>query len=305
MGGTLLLLNALVAIGPLAQTLYDGRVHNVVVGGGFYLGFVLAAASVIWFGMRCLNESLLREHRVPWFFIVGLAGTFVQVFLWVHGQTGSWPQVHTYAPLLVAAGGLALFIDLRAAHLLGGREKLGAVTSFGFGLVLLGIIMAMADERFRVLTLFLGGLVWIGQAIWRGRMAVAHFWIGLTFLALSVASVGLLDAFPRIWLPALGFGLALVCLVLTPAARSLRTEFGEALRGMHFAALAITVVVVVLTQWHLKSTPTFTALWLIAVAALFGDGARRERSVRWVHITIIILKISIPYLKFMNIQTHN
>ncbi|MFT4546065.1 MAG: hypothetical protein ACI9MB_000006 [Verrucomicrobiales bacterium] len=308
MGGTLLVLNSLVALGPLAMGLNGGQVHEVVVGVGFYLGFLLLAASVVWFGMRQLDAGMLRERRVPWFFFVGLAGTFVQVFLWVHGQAGSWPDVHTYAPLLVLGGGLALFFDRRSAFLLGEtdrQDKLGAVTSLGFGAVMLGVVMAMADEQFRVLTLFLAGLVWIGQALWRGRMAVAQFWIGLTFLALSVASIGLLDGFPRFWLPVLATVGALICLATEPSARALRREFGEAMRGMHYAALVIAVVVALLTQWHLQSVPGYTAAWLIAVAALFGHGARRERSVRWVHVAMVVLGMSIPYLGFVDMGTHD
>ncbi len=65
MGGTLLVINSLVALGPMAEALKGGRVHDVVIGLGFYTGFALVAAAVIWFGLRCADAAMLRGRRVP------------------------------------------------------------------------------------------------------------------------------------------------------------------------------------------------------------------------------------------------
>ena len=303
MGATLLALNSLVALAPLAASFGGGQMHAIVVGAGFYVGFALAAASVVWFGLRSLEPSMAVERRIPWFFFAGLVATFVQVFLWVHGHARTWPQVHTYAPLVVLSGGLALFYDLRVAMLSGeraGGEKLGGVTALGFGMAVLGVVMAIGDAYVRVLALFLAGCIWVLQGLWRERLEATHFWIGLTSLALAVGSVGLLEAFPKRWLPALGMGFAAVALALAPAARRLRTGLAEALRGMHFVSLVITVVVSVLTQWHLETPPGQTALWLVAIAAVFGLGARRERSVRWVHVAMLVLAVAVPYMGFVD-----
>jgi hypothetical protein len=102
LGGTLLFLNSLVVVAPLAQIISGANEIQVrpIVGTGFYLGFAALAVAVVRFS-RMLTVELSKDKRVVWFFGATLAVTFLQVFAWVHGYLKHLPHVYTYAPMVV------------------------------------------------------------------------------------------------------------------------------------------------------------------------------------------------------------
>src|SRR5205085_4274574 len=60
LAGTLLLLNALVAVGPPARTVFqlEGRSFLITLGAGFYVGFIFAAATLVQFTRKTLTREM-------------------------------------------------------------------------------------------------------------------------------------------------------------------------------------------------------------------------------------------------------
>ncbi len=292
LGGTLLFLNALVTLGPIARPL--GPAHVLpVVGAGFYLGFLALSAAVVRFARRVLTAELAKEKRVVWFFGAALAVTFVQVFAWAHGQLQHIPHPHTYAPMVVLTGWLVLFTERRTLELRGGAERLGAESFLGYAFILLGVLLGIGHDVMRLVTFALAGAVWIYQSLPR-RQPLQH-WIGLTFVALAGASIGLLHGFPPAVLPFLGIGVALLMGAIATLAR--RDEIlSRAATGMQAAVLFISLPAAVLAHWHFGTPRLETAGAIASVAALFGWRAWRDRQIAWVHTAMVVLAVALPYL---------
>lgn len=297
LGGTLLLVNILVATPPLARAVgsIGGQDLFSVLGVGFYVGFFAMAATVVTFTRRVLTIEMANEKRVPWFFGATLVVTYLQVFAWVHGYLRHLPHVYTYAPLMILAGWLVLYVERRALALQNEARRHGAESFLGFAMILLGVLMGATEQYIRIVSLTLAGCAWLYQAL--SRRHPVHDWIGLTFLLLGVASVGLLEKFPGPWIPALGLGAALGMGALSILfRRGGQAEIAIAAAGMQTVAMAITTAAATLTQWHYRSEPLATAACLVAVAALFAWRAWRDGFLPWVHTAMVVLALTLPYL---------
>jgi hypothetical protein len=293
LGGSVLFLNVLVMLAG-AQGMVSRTPLLWVIGGGFYLGFFALMAAVIWFSRKILNGELAKERRVPWFFGAALAGTFLQVFAWVHGYLQHLPKVHTYAPMVILAGWLVLVVERRSLELRGEGEKHGAESFLGFAFILLGVLMGIGDHALRIVTFLLAGVVWIYQSL--PRRQALHYWIGLTFVTLGGASVGLLTGFEAQWWPTLGIGLAVALGLFARLVRS-NEELSRAAGGMQAAVLILTVLVTMLAH-----VPRFRAAGHLAVvAALFGVLAWRDGKIRWLQTGMVVLALALPYLAGMDL----
>jgi hypothetical protein len=297
LGGTLLLLNSLVMLGPLAQTFagVGGEQLNVIMGVGFHLGFLVLAAVVIRFSGSVLTVDMAEGRRIPWFFGATLVITFVQVFGWVHGYLKHLPHVWTYAPMIIVAGWLVLLMERRARELLSRQSELGGESFLGFALILLGTLMGATHSEIRVLSFALAGTVWIYQSL--SRESKIHEWIGLTILMLSVASVGMLEQFPQEWLPALGLVAAAVLGGLHHVFRLRKFEsISQSAIGMQVTVLMLTAIVAGLCQWRFQTVPIYTGECLLIIVAWFFWRAFRDNELRWVHCAMSVLALSLLYL---------
>ena len=305
LGGGLLLLNGLVLLPPLAKALLpvsdDALV--LVLTAGFHLGFLVLAAVVWRFAGRVLDRPLAAERRVPWFLMGTLAVTFAEVFVWVHGSMRYLPPAYAYAGLVILTGGLILFVERRFLALGTGTGYLPE-SFLGFAVILMGALMGASEPYVRIGSLLLAGFVWLRQAV--HRREPLHPFIGMALALAGGASIGLLDAFPKPWLPALGIGLGLAALL---AGRLGRGEAGLRLRAacdaLHLAVIALSAVVAVLTQWHYRSWPPATALALGLIAGLFALNARAQASPRHALTAMTLLALTLPYLGFADMEGHS
>ena len=298
LGGTLLFLDSLVFLRPLGESLISENPQwmPLVLGTGFHVGFLVLAAAVVLFSERILTPELARRKRVPWFFGLTLGVTWLQVFLWVHGSAGYLPQVHTYAPLIVLAGGLILYVERKSLELRG-QQQLHEVESFlGFAAILLGVLMAAGNPWTRIVALVLGGAVWLYQAARRDQEL--HRWIGLSLLLGAGAAIAKHPAFPETWIPGLGLALAAA---FGGAGHLLRrrapeSALGRAASQMSLPVLLLTAVSAVVIQWRTHSEPLWTGGLMILIAAVFAHYARREQRVRWLYTAMVLLAVALPYL---------
>ena len=302
LGGTLLALCCLVVLRPIALTLAVSEAPlRILLGAGFYLGFVAVALAVFGFTSRVLTPEVARDKRVPWFFGATLIITLLQVFVWVHASMGYLPRVYTYAPMVIAAGALLLHIERRALHLIGADGRLEAESFLGFALILLGLLMAQMHPWVRVIGFAMAGTVWLWQA--PPRRHPLHAWIGLTLIALAVASIGMLDGFPSTARPWLGIALA----VAGGAGARLFAARGKELLArtaheLQVAVLVLTVPVAVLGQWHDHSAPLATAAVLLVAAAGLAWRAHRESHERWLLTSCVVLAMALPYLGCVDLE---
>ena len=298
LAGSLLAINGLVMIGPLAETLVGSDVDGLKlpIAIGFYTGFALVAWIVVRFASQVLTPELAHEKRVPWFVGGTLAASFLQVFGWVHFQLEQLPHVSTYAVLVILVGWLVLFVERRSIELKDDGAQLGSESFLGYALVLAGVLMGTAQEHVRVAVFALAGVVWLFQAMRRNH-ELQH-WIGLTLLSLSGASVTLLTRFPRDpWLPLVGLLLVLLMGGLHWVGRSRGGPLlARATLGMQPILAMLTAVVAILGQWHFRSPPLVTAGVLLAVVVVFAWRAWRDEDLRWVHSAMAIVGLSLPYL---------
>ena len=318
LGGTLLGLNALVVVGPLARTVghFEGESLLLCVGVGFYAGFAAMAAAIVHFARRILTREMAEEKRVPWFVAGALAVTFLQVFIWAHGFLRHLPQAATYALLVILTGWLILHAERRALELKQCPQLHGGESFLGFGAILLGLLMGFSNPTVRILAFLLAGAVWLYQG--RARRHPLHDWIGLTLLGLGGAAVGLLPHYPGPWLPLVGLGVALafgaggwcsrkfgadVAVELTPESAA-KAGLGQACRGMQLVALVLTALITPLVQWHYDSWPFASAIWLGLVAGLFAWRAFRDEQVHLLHVTMALLALALPYAGFMDVAGH-
>src|SRR5206468_11503876 len=68
-------------------------------------------------------------------------------------------------------------------------------------------------------------------------------------------------------------------------------------------SLVVTTMVAPLSQWHYRSEPLVTAAWFFIVAALFGWRSFKDQKLRWLHVTMLVLALALPYAGFMDV-TH-
>ncbi len=314
LGGTLVALCALVMLRPLALTLQIGDTSvRVLLGTGFYVGFAVAAGAVVAFSRRVLTPAMARENRVPWFFGTLLVLTFVQVFLWVHASMAHLPRVATYAPMVIAAGALLLYVERRALDVVfdpaikpaGTGHRLEAESFLGFAFILLGLVMAQAHPWVRVIGFLLAGIAWLGLATPRRDAphgnarhdGTLHAWIGLTLLALAGASVALVPGFPSPARPWLGLALALAAGASAPFLHARgKATVAAAARDLQPALLVLTSAVGMLGQWHDRSEPLLTAAVLLVSAALLAWRAHRDQKQRWLLTATVIIAAALPYL---------
>jgi hypothetical protein len=297
LGGTLLILNSLVMLGPLATAVasFTDTALLSVIGVGFHLGFLAMASAVVWFSRHVLTRELAQQQRVPWFFGATLVVTFLQVFAWVHGYLQHLPRVSTYAPMIILTGGLVLLVERSALRLRHQEERHGEESFVGFALILLGVLMGSTEPHLRIISFALAGGVWLFQAV--ARRNAIHDWIALTFFMLAGASVGTLDTFPKPWLPALGLSIAVAMGVGSYIARTYGQErLRTSCLGMHISVLMLTTVVAVLAQWHYLTPPLHTGGCLLLIVALFAFRAWRDDQLKWVHSAMAILSLSLLYL---------
>ena len=328
LGGTLLGLNALVVVGPLARTVghFKGEALLLCVGVGFYLGFGAMAATIVYFARRILTREMAEEKRVPWFVAGALAVTFLQVFIWAHGYLRHLPQPATYALLVILTGWLILHAERRALELKACPQLHGGESFLGFGAILLGLLMGFSNPTLRILAFLLAGAVWLYQGL--SRRHPLHHWIALTLLGLGGAAVGLLPSYPGPWLPLLGVAVALafgmgawfsrrfgaagvadltsdpVAAPAEPELPAMETGLVQACRGMQLVALVLTALITPLVQWHYDSPPLASAVWLGLVAGLFAWRAFRDERVHLLHLTMAILALALPYAGFMDVAGH-
>ena len=295
LAGTLLLLNALVAVGPLARTVghLEGRPLLLALVAGFYIGFVVAAATLVRFTRKTLTREMAEEKRVPWFVASVLAVTYLQVFVWVHSFMRHLPHPHTYALLVIGIGWLILFGERRALELKQSPQLLGGESFLGFAFILLGLLMGFGDSYIRIASFEVAGVVWLCQAF--SRRHPLHYWIALTLFGLGGASVGLLQQFPGPWLPIIGILLALGYGLGASLSKSRNGDLAEACRRMQAVALVISTIVAPLTQWHYRSEPWGTAIWLLIIAGLFAWRSFKDQKLHWLHATMVIMALVLPY----------
>jgi len=302
LGGTLLLLNFLAALGPLANALagLEGQSLLITLGTGFHLGFFVIIGAVIYFARHVLTAELAAEKQVPWFFGLTLGLTFVQVFAWVHGYLHHLPQVFTYAPMMILAGGLVLFTERRAMQLTGSPDEHRPESFVGYAFILLGILMGASQEYVRILCFALAGAIWIYQASPR-RQAV-HFWIALTLLSLAGASVGLLEIYPKKWLAAIGVVIGIGMSAGDFLSRKRNPQLAAACRGIQLAVFVLTVAVAVLTQWHFRTDPWATGVCLLAIVGFSIWSAVRNDELRWMESGMLVLALALPYLGLVDME---
>ena len=269
------------------------------LGAGFYFGFIVTAGTIVRFAQKILTREMAEEKRVPWFVASALAATYLQVFVWVHGFMRHLPQAHTYALLVILIGWLVLYAERRALQLQESPKLHGGESFLGFAFILLGLLMGFTQPSVRIVSFATAGGIWLYQAF--SRKHPLHYWIGLTLLALGGASVGLLPQYPGPWLPLLGIMLALGFALGDPISQRLKQEeLAEACRGMQVVALVLTTMVAPLTQWHYRSQPLATAVWLLIVAALFAWRALKDRKLHWLHATMLVMALLLPYAGFVD-----
>jgi hypothetical protein len=301
LGHSLLLLNALVLLGPFAQV-FDPTGERVwfILGAGFHVGFLLVCIAILRFAQTQLSSALIEEARVPWFFGVSLGSTYLQVFLWVYGFMHHLPEVHTYAAMVVVAGGLVLFAEQCSRRFRKENPSYGKDSFLGYALIMLGVFMGASQPQIRVLTLALAGSIWMAQAIY--RLDVLHAWIAFTLLVLGGGAIGTWDGFPGPQIPALGVALAIAVGASGQVLRRWWTELEKVAAQMQAAVLHATVVFAVLLQWHYNSPPLNTAGYLLICAALFAWRAHVDQSLIFVHTVMAILAVSLPYLGFADMS---
>jgi hypothetical protein len=300
LGLPLLVVNLLAVLGDMPGIRDAVGTHSATwVPVTITAAVLLLLVAAFRFLVRVLDVKLLEEKIVPWFFGVTMVATTVQVAAWRYFHLQLAPQPQDYALATILIGAMLLRWERRACELRNTEAAYGGESFMGYAGLLLGILMAAGNQWLRLVALLLAGLIWLAQA--PRRPGVVHYWIGVTLCLLAGASVGLLDIFPKSrelnLLPALGLVLALV----TGALRAMSGRRGEA--RLRQVALEIqpplliqTVIITVLSQYHLRSAPWQAGLVLFAVAVFFAVRATRENRLDWLHIAAACTGLSLPYL---------
>ncbi|EDM29489.1 hypothetical protein LNTAR_17103 [Lentisphaera araneosa HTCC2155] len=208
---TLLVINSLVMLAPITQIIGLESKHTLlmILGTGFYLGFALLSYSFHSFSLRVQQMKSQVDRRVIWFFTLMIAASFVQVFLWVHSHLRSisefytYPEIYTYAPLLVVAGGLILMLERRSGELITRLKSEQEDESFvGYALIVVALVMSFPNSTSRIICLFIASYVWFLQSLHRQRHV--HYYITISLLSIAFFSIGGLEGFNQVYLPSLG-----------------------------------------------------------------------------------------------------
>ena len=302
LGLTLLLVNALLVLGPVARSCglaTDEASLRAVIAVGFYVVFGIALASTLRFASSVLTAEMARERTAPWFFGVVLPVTFLQVFAWEHGFLKMLPRPETYSPMLILTGWLVLLSERRAAAMSAETVLRGGESFLGAALIILGLLMGNADPWTRVLCFLLAGVVWLQQAT-SGRKEI-HHWISLTLMALGVGAISLIPGFPEHWRPSMGIlaaaGLGVAATVF-PRAR--HPSLNGACKGLQATILPLTAIIAVLAQFRLGGPPLLTAAFVLVVAAMMLLRSLADASPRWLYAASVMLLLALPYLGCMD-----
>ncbi|NQZ58940.1 MAG: hypothetical protein HRT88_15925, partial [Lentisphaeraceae bacterium] len=303
LAGTLLMLNSLLLIAPVAaicgldKTLAQSFIPATVT----YLGFAALSWMVFHFCRNILTASMAAGKRIPWFFAAVLLGTFIQAFGWTHVHFSHLPQVYTYAPLMIISAALMFMTERRAITLQNKVDDKEGESFIGYALIFIGVLMAAPQKYVRILTLIAAGLVWFYQA--RRRQQLLHYHIALSFFLLAICCIGLLNEFSSACYGALGLCATLLLVI---AARISRKHghflFVRACNGTQITALLITVFISMTTQWSLGISPLLTAFYLLASAALFAWRSYDDDQLKWLHSSMFVLALTLPYLGCVNLQ---
>ena len=316
LAGTLLLLNSLVAVAPLARSLGhpDSDALRLCLGSGFYLGFAATAGLLVYFTRKILTREMADDKRVPWFVAGVLAMTFLEVFVWVHGFMRHLPQAPTYALMVILTGWLVLHGERRALQLKASPQLHGGESFLGFAMILLGLLMGFGDPLLRIVAFVTAGAVWMYQGL--RRRHPLHDWIALTLMGLGGGAVGLYPGYPAAMLPLLGlllaggFGgsawLGRRIVMKRSASEDAASEvvlptWIEACWGMQMVALVLTALLAPLVQWHEGCAPLGTAGWLALAAVAVGWRALRDQQLPWLHTSLAILALALPFAGFMDV----
>ena len=297
---TLLALNLIVPAGAVIRFFHVPEDAVVIVLCLLlYLGFIVLAETIRSFAQKQLTRDMIIDRLIPWFVGGVLVLTYVEVFAWVHWVLHIVPQAHHYAMLVVLAGGLIMLVEREYHRKLSGDVPYLPESFIGYAAIVVGILMGFGDQYVRIAVLVLAGGLWLYQATL--RKGEAHHWVGLTLLAMGWAAIGTLDAFPRRMelnlLPILGLCIALGIGAIRALARRFgNVELTSAATEFQPAILFLTAIVSVLSQWHYRSAPLTTGLTLIVIAAFFAWRAYRAQRLSWVHSTMALLALSLPYL---------
>lgn len=300
LGLPLLAINLLAVLGDMPGIREAAEAHRATLLPFSITVMVLLLLAIANRFLRLLlTRELLAEKLVPWFFGITMAATTLQVAAWRHFHLHLAVHPQDYALAMILAGAIVLRWERRACELRATGAAYGGESFLGYAALLLGILMAAGQEGLRVAALLLAGVIWLVQA--PRRPGVVHYWIGATLCLLGGAAVGMLRAFPKSaelnLLPALGLGLAL----LVGAVRALAGLRNEArLRQvaleMQPPLLLLTVIVTVLSQYSLRSSPLQTGVLLLVGALFFAVRATRESRQDWLQLAAICAGIALPYL---------
>ncbi|MDP7739897.1 MAG: hypothetical protein QGF67_00550 [Lentisphaeria bacterium] len=296
----LLALNVIVPAGASSRFFHvaEGTVV-ILLGVLLYLGFIVLAGTIRSFAQKQLTREMIIGRLIPWFVGGVLVLTYVEVFAWVHWVLHLVPQASHYAVLAVLAGGLIMLVERQYHRKLNSDVPYLPESFIGYAAIIVGILMGLGDQYVRIAVLVLAGALWLYQATL--RKGEVHHWVGLTILAMGWAAIGTLDAFPRRMelnlLPVLGLCIALgIGAVRALARRFGNDELSAAATEFQPAILFLTAIVSMLSQWHYRSAPLATGLTLIVIAAFFAWRAYRARRLGWVHSTMALLALALPYL---------
>ena len=303
LGRTVLLINSLVVLAPLANAfgLNDEKVLLLILGLGFYLGFGILALSVIHFSKNILSAEMASEKRVIWFFAIASAGTYIQVFGWVHSHIRYLPHIHTYAPMLIMAAALLLMLERRAIELLGKNKSTEAESFLGYALIVFAVFMGAGHEYIRIICCLLAGAAWYLQA--KQRKEQVHYYISVNLIIAAVFCLGFTSFFPKALIPLLGVLCAAGLSVLVKISRRKRNfVLAQVCKGTELAVLLIIVLSAVIIQLSTGSQPYLTALYLIFSAAMFLKRAYLDDQLRWVHSAMFIFALTLPYLGCVDLK---
>jgi len=305
LGATLLAVNGLIILTALAFAAgVDGKPLHLLLTAGFYLGFALVTASSWRFAATVLNAELAADKRVSAFFGVTLLMTYGETFLWVHGFARYAPQASYYSLLVVAGGGLVLFVERRFLALVGNATRHQEVSFVGYALLMLGVLMASGHQYLRIAAMEAAGAVWIYQAF--GRRHAVNYWLGLGLVFFGGASIGLVSGFPPALIPALGIALSMGMLVLKLLGDVRQHQaFRAACTGFHVTGLLATAIITMVMQWTSGSPPLVAGAHLVVIGALFTWRATVEDKLRWLHTAALTMAFALPYLGCVDVAGHS
>lgn len=300
---TIILLNLLVILAPLSSTfgLQDKQNLLLILGVGFYLGFGILAQSVYSFTKSSLSEDLVKDKSTLWFFGISTAGTFLQVFGWVHSQIRYLPQEYTYAPMLIMTAALILLVERKAAEILKKGQSLGSESFLGYSLIILGVLLSVSNEYIRVICCLLAGLVWFVQA--NQRKNIVHYYVCLSFFMAGIFCIGFIEIFPKEFFGCLGLFCALILEIGHRKFRNQRKfELARSCTGTQVVALLVTVISAILCHLNFATPPLMVFGYLTVSALLFMYRAYADDRLHWVHAAMFVAALTLPYIGCVDLE---